>query len=90
MSVVFGRILKELRKEKGETQQTLASIFNVSKMTISAWETDKQEPCIEDIKLLAKHFYVTTDYLLGMVADDGSRIGEEIEYTTTSLKYRRK
>lgn len=89
MSVIFGQILKELRKEKGETQQNLATIFNVSKVTISAWETNKQEPCIEDIKLLARHFSVTTDYLLGVVSDDGSRIDEELEYTTTSLKYRR-
>ena len=90
MSEIFGQNLKELREEKGETQQTLASLFNVSKMTISAWENDKQEPCIDDIKLLAKHFSVTTDYLLGMENDVGSRIGEELEYTTTSLKYRRK
>lgn len=65
MSEIFGTRLRELRTEKNLTQQQLAESFNVSKMTISAWETNKQEPCIEDIKELAKIFDTTTDYLLG-------------------------
>lgn len=66
MSLIFGQRLKELRIEKGLSQQEVANHFNVSKMTISAWETDKQEPCIDDIVELARFFETTTDYLLGL------------------------
>ncbi len=64
MSEAFGKRLRELRNEQHLTQAQLAQIFNVSKMTVSAWETNKQEPCIEDIKKLADVFDTSTDYLL--------------------------
>lgn len=65
MSVIFGKRLRELRKDKGLTQQELADYFNVSKVTVSAWEINKQEPSIEDIKKLASILDTSTDYLLG-------------------------
>lgn len=65
MSAIFGKRLKELRLYKSLSQQEVANHFSVSKMTISAWETDKQEPCIDDIVELARFFETTTDYLLG-------------------------
>lgn len=73
MSKVFGDRLKELRKEKGYSQNDIANYFNVSKMTISSWELDKQEPCIEDIKRLAAILEVSTDYLLGYESIDGTK-----------------
>ena len=71
MSKIFGQRLKECRLEKGYTQQYIANVFNVSKMTISAWETDKQEPSIADIVKLAVLLNITTDYLLGKVDETG-------------------
>ena len=34
-----GRFIKELRKEKNLTQEQLAEQFNVSRRTVSRWET---------------------------------------------------
>lgn len=65
MSKLFGIKLKELRTEKKLTQLQVAQIFNVSKTTICQWETNKQEPSINDILKIARYFQVTTDYLLG-------------------------
>ena len=65
MSKMFGIKLKELRTEKKLTQLQVAQIFNVSKTTICQWETNKQEPSINDILKIARYFQVTTDYLLG-------------------------
>lgn len=84
MSKIFGSILKELRTEKGISQQSLANVFCVSKMTISAWENDKQEPCIEDIKKLAHYFETSTDYLLGYNSEDCTRITEELTIKSIS------
>lgn len=83
MSKVFGDRLKELRKEKGYSQNDIANYFNVSKMTISSWELDKQEPCIEDIKKLAEILEVSTDYLLGYESIDGTK---QVFFTTTQAK----
>ncbi len=82
MSKIFGHQLKELRNLKGITQQNLADIFCVSKMTISAWENNKQEPSIEDIKKLAQYFKTSTDYLLGFELEDGTKAYKE-EFTYT-------
>ncbi len=37
--IKIGRFIKELRKEKGFTQEQLAEKFSVSRRTVSRWET---------------------------------------------------
>lgn len=66
MNTLFGKNLKELRKEKELTQANVALIFNVSKTTICQWETSKQEPSLDDIINISKFYNVTTDFLLGL------------------------
>lgn len=71
MSKTFGQRLREVRIEKEYTQQTIADFFNVSKVTISAWETNKQEPNIDDIVKLCRILNVSADYLLGLEDESG-------------------
>ena len=61
----FNVRLKEIRLEKQISQKELANHLHVSKMCISHWEKGNSEPSISQIKLLAKYFSVSTDYLLG-------------------------
>jgi len=56
--------LFELRKEKGWSQEKLAEKINVSRQSISKWESGQVLPEIEKIIELSKTFQVTTDYLL--------------------------
>lgn len=74
MHIIFGKKLKELRKENNLTQLELAKILDVSKTTICQWETSKQEPSLEIISKLAYYFDVTTDYLLGIEDESGKKI----------------
>lgn len=60
--------LKEERKKKGLNQVELAKIFNVSKQTVSNWESGKRTPDAQTIEKLADFYNVTTDYLLGREA----------------------
>ena len=61
----FGKILRELRNEKGLSQPLLGKDFSVSRQTIGSWETGQREPDFDTLVKIAKYFNVTTDYLLG-------------------------
>lgn len=73
MNVNFGIRLRELRKEKGLNQLELARVLGVSKTTICQYETNKQEPTLTLLVETAKYFNVTTDYLLGLENEDGTK-----------------
>ena len=62
----FKDILRDLRKQKGITQETLAKDINFSLSVVNKWENGKKSPSVDAIKILAKYFCVTTDYLLDM------------------------
>lgn len=56
---------KNERLKSGLNQVELAKIFNVSKQTVSNWESGKRKPDTDTIFKLAQFFEVSTDYLLG-------------------------
>lgn len=58
--------LKELREGKKETQQQLSIILNVSQTMISRYELGIAYPDIETLIAIARHYYVSVDYLLGV------------------------
>lgn len=57
--------IKEKRIEKQITQQKLAEILNVSKQTVSGYETGYALPSVDTLIKLADFFGCTTDELLG-------------------------
>ena len=65
-TIEFKDILRELRKERGLTQQQLAEQLKLSLSIISKWENGKHQPSIEDLKLLVNFFNVSADYLIGL------------------------
>lgn len=62
----FKDILRELREEKCLTQAQLAEQLHFSLSIVNKWENGKKNPSVDAIKILAKFFNVTTDYLLGL------------------------
>ncbi|MBO5362856.1 MAG: helix-turn-helix transcriptional regulator [Clostridia bacterium] len=63
--VLFKERLKELRQEKGLSQQELGKVVNMSKMAISHWESGHSEPSIAQLIVLSDLFGVTVDCLVG-------------------------
>jgi transcriptional regulator with XRE-family HTH domain len=61
----FKNRLRELRIEKNVSQIEIAKILNMSKMAISHWEKGNSEPSIDQLKVLARFFDVSIDYLVG-------------------------
>ena len=58
--------LKQLRKEKGVTQEQLASILGVERSSIGKYEGKSRIMPSDDIKRrMAEYFGVSIDYLLG-------------------------
>ena len=63
----FSQIVKQLRLERGMTQQELANMVGLTKVTISQYETGKRKPSFEMIEALADVFHVDMNYLLGLL-----------------------
>ncbi len=57
--------MKQLRKEKGISQQTLAEAMGVSQQSINNYENKTIEPDIAMLKKMAVYFDTTIDYILG-------------------------
>lgn len=62
---MFGERLKELREEKGMSQQDLAYFLNISRSSVSAYENNTNYPDPQILVKLADLFDVSLDYLLG-------------------------
>ena len=56
--------IKQLRKDNSMTQEDLAEKLNVSRQTISKWETSVTIPDADNIVAISKMFNITTDELL--------------------------
>lgn len=78
-----GSFIKELRKEKGLTQEQLTEKFNVSRRTVSRWETGRNLPDLDILIEIADDFSVGLRELL-----DGERRSEKMnkELEETVLK----
>lgn len=63
---MIGERLCDLRKDAGLTQDALAKILNTTKHAISKYECEQAEPPDTMKILIAKHFHVSVDYLLGL------------------------
>lgn len=64
----FGERLRQLRLEKGFTQEELASEVNVSRRVIIYYERESNNPPTNLLPDLAKALAVTVDELLGLKA----------------------
>lgn len=62
----FPERLKELMNEAGMIQADVADILNIKRQTVSLYLTGKSKPDIEQLKMLAEYFHVSSDWLLGL------------------------
>ena len=61
--------LKQLRMEKGLTQEELGNQLGLANNTISRYEKGDREPKIDTWQKLAGFFKVPTEYLMGITND---------------------
>ncbi|MGN1066865.1 MAG: helix-turn-helix domain-containing protein [Candidatus Fimimonas sp.] len=63
---IFAVRLKELRLEKGFTQQQIAEMLDIRQQSYTRYEYGTGEPSLDTLVKIAKIFDVSTDYLLGL------------------------
>lgn len=73
----IGKIIYMLRKEENLTQEKLAKQVGIAQTNISDWENNVSRPEYENLVKLSKIFAVSTDYLLGLEDESGSKVYEE-------------
>lgn len=79
MRLKLSENLKQVRREKGITQEQLANTLGVSFQSVSRWETGTAYPDIELLPVIAGYFGITVDELIG-TAQAGNELRYE-EYT---------
>ncbi len=62
--------IHQLRKQKGISQEQLAELLNVSRQSVSKWESGQSMPDLDKIIPLSNIFNVSTDYLLDSNVDE--------------------
>ena len=79
--MLLGLRIKTLRKSKGYTQQQLADLINVTKVSICCYEKGNRTPNLETFLDLVRVLDTTPDYLLGMDAKVVSESDESYSIT---------
>ena len=82
----IGRKLKEARQMSGLTQENVAEKLNVSRQTISNWETEKFYPDILYVLQLSDLYQVSLDELL----KGDERMIQHLEDSTNVVKSNKK
>ena len=61
--------LRKLRDARRESQQEAADAIGVPKPTYANWELGRGTPALSMIPVIARHYHITTDDLLGADTD---------------------
>lgn len=73
----LGERLLELRKSKHLSQEELAYKLDVTRQTISKWETDQSTPDFDKIMPLCELYGITSDELLTGISKEKEEVKEE-------------
>ena len=62
---MFSIRLKAMRKDRKETQDDIAKLLKIQRTTVGEYERGNIRPPMDKMKVLADHFEVSVDYLMG-------------------------
>ena len=89
----FDKKIIEIRKKHNLTQEDLAEKLNVSRQTVSNWETNKCYPDIETLVIISNKFNISLDILIKenekmfKDIDKKIRIGKKLKYSVLVLVF---
>ena len=89
----IGKFLKELRKQKGLTQEQIAEIFHVSNRTISRWENGNNMPDLDILIEISDYYEVDLREVLNgerksenMDKEMNETVLQAVDYTNTEAE----
>jgi len=83
--MTLGQKINQLRLEHNLSQNDLADMLNVSRQSISKWETDGSVPDLDNLIKLSQIFHVTLDELVLNKKPDNIVTTETTTAATASL-----
>lgn len=84
--MTVGERLLDLRKKKGLSQEEVANILNVSRQTVSKWETGESRPDFDKIVPICELFEISSEELL----TGNSVKSKDIEINSEDEEFKRK
>lgn len=81
----FKDIVKQLRLERGWSQQEVADRLGVNKQTISQYERGIRKPLFDTAEQLAGIFHVDLNYLMGFTDKIRKPAGDETDPATNKF-----
>jgi transcriptional regulator with XRE-family HTH domain len=82
----FPSRLKALRLEKKMTQEELGKKINVTKVSVSGYESGNRSPDTDTLQKIAQVFDVSVDYLLGRTDDSSPSHQSAPDWATSKDK----
>lgn len=84
----IGQFIYTARKRKGISQEELSSLLDVSRQSISLWETDQTIPTLDKLQAMCKILDVSMDELTGVEPIKEKKIGVIIKPSLEERKAR--
>lgn len=75
---MFRTKLRNLRLKRHETQAELAKLLGFTRPAYIAYESGKRTPDCQSLIIIAEHFGVTIDYLLGMKCTSNNTVPQQL------------
>ena len=82
----LGNRLYEFRKEKRISQEEAAEKLNVTRQTVSKWETNQSQPDFDKIIPICELYGITTDDLFGTTTKKETKPTTKTNTTTPNLR----
>ena len=83
----LGERLYELRKKKGLSQEEVAEKLNVTRQSVSKWETDESKPDFDKIVPICELYEISTNELLSGTKEEKEE--QEVEVINKDNKKKR-
>ena len=61
---MIGPRIRDLRRARGWTQEELAGLCGCTRVAVAQWETDRAEPTVSRLRMIAEAFGITASDLL--------------------------
>jgi transcriptional regulator with XRE-family HTH domain len=81
-----GQRISELRENQKMTQGDLSSRLDMTRASLSHYETGRREPDFDTLKKFADFFHVSVDYLIGRTEDPQPSVNENVKMFEESLE----